>query len=233
MRKIFTFILATTLFASCKEAKKEEVSTPKDTVVVTPEKELTILDSVANAHGFNNWKNIAQIQFTFNVDRGEDHFDRTWNWRTKSNDVLAMSATDTIAYNRASMDSIAKKTNAGFINDKYWLLAPFNLVWDKDNITFTTIKSEEAPISKKPMRKLTIVYGNAGGYTPGDAYDFYFEDDYLIKEWVYRKENAVEPSMSTTWENYTEQNGLKIALDHKNAEGNFKLYFTDVKSINK
>ena len=232
MRKIFTFILAATLIVSCKETKKEDTATPTETQEPA-KKELTILDSVANAHGFENWKNTTQLQFTFNVDRDDNHFDRTWNWRTKSNDVLAMTTKDTIAYNRKSMDSIAKKTNAGFINDKFWLIAPFNLVWDKDNITFTTAKNTEAPISKKPMQKLTIVYGNEGGYTPGDAYDFYFEDDYLIKEWVYRKENAAEPSMSTTWENYTEQNGLKIALDHKNAEGNFKLYFTDVKSISK
>ena len=48
------------------------------------------------------------------------------------------------------------------------------------------------------MQKLTIVYGDEGGYTPGDAYDFYFGDDHIIKEWVFRKGNATEPSTMTT-----------------------------------
>ncbi|WP_368662417.1 hypothetical protein [Zobellia laminariae] len=62
----------------------------------------------------------------------------------------------------------------------------------------------------------------------GDAYDFYFGDDYLIKEWVFRKGNQVEPSMSTTWEDYTDVGGLKVAKIHQNEDGSFKLYFTNL-----
>tara|TARA_R110002049_G_scaffold303774_1_gene498361 strand:- start:879 stop:1568 length:690 start_codon:yes stop_codon:yes gene_type:complete len=228
MRHLFSFLIVITLFAftSCKEYKKPETLKPEL-------KQQTILEKVAYAHGFEHWKTIQQLQFTFNVDRGDTHFERTWNWRTKSNDVLLMSEKDTVAFNRKKIDSVSTKADGAFINDKFWLLAPFNLVWNKANITYTHLEKSEAPISKKPMQKLTIVYGNEGGYTPGDAYDFYFEDDYLIKEWIFRKSNAEEPSMTTTWENYTTQNGLKIALDHENADGNFKLYFTNVKTLNK
>lgn len=134
----------------------------------------------------------------------------------------------TLEYNWADMDSSANKTNGGFINDKYWLLAPFQLVWDGNNITHEHTVNSEAPIAKKPMQKLTIVYGSEGGYTPGDAYDLYFGDDYIVKEWVFRKANRPEPSMITTFEDYKEINGLKIAKTHKMAEGDFKLFFTDV-----
>jgi len=34
--------------------------------------------------------------------------------------------------------------------------------------------------------------------------------------------------MTTTFEDYVEINGLKLAKMHKMAEGNFKLYFTNV-----
>ncbi|MGP1992648.1 hypothetical protein D9V96_012250 [Zobellia laminariae] len=78
------------------------------------------------------------------------------------------------------------------------------------------------------MQKLTVVYKQDGGYTPGDAYDFYFGDDYLIKEWVFRKGNQAEPSMSTTWEDYTDVGGLKVAKMHQNEDGSFKLYFTNL-----
>jgi hypothetical protein len=78
------------------------------------------------------------------------------------------------------------------------------------------------------MQKLTIVYGTKGGYTPGDAYDFYFEDDMVIKEWAFRKGNQEEPNMVTSWEAYQDFNGLNIATMHKRPGGHFKLYFTGV-----
>lgn len=190
--------------------------------------EETILEKVANASGFQNWKNVEEIKFTFNVDRDTTHFERDWIWKPKTNDITATSNEGTISYNWADMDSTAYKTNGGFINDKFWLLSPYQLVWDADNITYNHTTQIEAPISKKTMQKLTIVYGNEGGYTPGDAYDFYFGDDYIIKEWVFRKSNQLEPSMTTTFEDYKEMNGLKIATMHKMAAGSFKLYFTGV-----
>jgi hypothetical protein len=75
---------------------------------------------------------------------------------------------------------------------------------------------------------LTIVYNSEGGYTPGDAYDFYFEDDGLIREWVFRKANQAEPSMTTTWENYNDYNGIIIATNHKKDEGIFNLFFDNI-----
>lgn len=190
--------------------------------------EETILQKVANANGFENWENIEEIKFTFNVDRDTTHFERDWTWKPKTNDITATSAEGTISYNWADMDSTAYKTNGGFINDKYWLLAPYQLVWDADNLSHSHTKEAEAPISKKAMQKLTIVYGNEGGYTPGDAYDFYFGDDFIVQEWVFRKSNQTEPSMVTTFEDYQVIGGLNLAMMHKMAEGNFKLYFTGV-----
>ena len=190
--------------------------------------EPSVLEKVAHANGFGNWEQVAELKFTFNVDRDTTHFERTWIWKPKTNDITAISAEGTTVYNWADMDSVANTINAGFINDKYWLLAPFQLVWDSKNIQHELSSAIKAPISNKPMQKLTIVYGSEGGYTPGDAYDLYFGDDMIIKEWVFRKGNAPEPSMTTTWEDYEDIGGLKIAKMHKMAEGDFKLYFTDV-----
>lgn len=188
----------------------------------------SFLKKVAYAHGFENWKDVTEIKFTFNVDRGGDHFERSWVWKPKSNDITAMTPENTLKYNWANMDSTAQKINEDFINDKYWLLAPYQLMWDADNIEFEHTAKATAPISKKAMQKLTIVYGSEGGYTPGDAYDLYFGDNLILQEWVYRKGNQAEPSMATTWEDYTDSDGLKIAQMHKNADGSFKLYFTGV-----
>ena len=195
---------------------------------VKKSQEPSILQKVADANGFDNWANVEELKFTFNVDRDTTHFERTWIWKPKTNDITAISAEGTQEYNWAEMDSAAYKTNSGFINDKYWLLAPYQLVWDSDNVTHEHSLEAEAPISKKTMHKLTIVYGSEGGYTPGDAYDFYFGDDMVIQEWVFRKGNSPTPSMMTTFEEYKKINGLQLATMHKMPEGNFKLYFTDI-----
>lgn len=216
-----SLFLVALLILSCKTDKKKE--TP-----ATPIEETTILQKIAEANGYKHWKNVSEIKFTFNVDRPDGHFDRTWIWRPKTKGITAITGMDTLTYNRSDMDSIAIKTDTGFINDKYWLLAPFNLIWDQKNFKYDYMDESEAPLSGKKMHKLTIVYNDEGGYTPGDAYDFFFGDDYIIKEWNYRKGNRVSPSLSTTWEDYINKSGIKIATVHKDAPGDFKLSFTDI-----
>lgn len=221
MKNKITILLVILLtITSCKEEKKTETT--------APEPELTILEKVAQAHGFEAWKNVNEIQFTFNVDRDTTHFERKWTWDTKTNEVTGSSLGQITSYNRNNIDSTNIKINGAFINDKFWLLAPYQLIWDANNFTHKHLPTSTAPISKKPMQKLSIVYGAEGGVTPGDAYDFYFEDDYLIKEWVFRKGNQTEASMTTTFEDYIEVNGLKIAQSHKKDGENFNLYFTGI-----
>jgi hypothetical protein len=214
-------ILSLVLIFSCKTEQK------KDTNSVNIEQ--TVLEKIAYAHGLKEWKNVEELKFTFNVDRDTTHFERNWIWNIKKNEVTGISAGESTTYYRNAIDSTVAKVDAGFINDKYWLLAPFNLVWDEGNFSYEVTEATESPIGKTQLQKLTIIYSGEGGYTPGDAYDFYFGDDYVIKEWVFRKGNQAEASLATTWEEYSDINGLTIAKTHKNAEGNFKLYFTNIK----
>ncbi len=212
----FVIFISLLLF-SCKEKVSERSET----------KPLHINDIIAIAHGIEHWPKVEELHFTFNVERGENHFERSWIWNPKTKDITRIQNEDTLRYNQNQMDSIALKTDANFINDKYWLLAPFNLVWD-EGTTFTQKDSATAPISKKIMQQLTVVYGDQGGYTPGDAYDFFFENDFLIKEWIFRKGNESTPGITTTWENYEDHQGLKIATMHQTSDGSFKLYFTNI-----
>lgn len=215
------YILVLGILITCMSCKQNKKTLPEI-------KTLTVAEKIANANGVENWKNVSEIDFTFNVDRDTTHFERSWTWHPKTGDVTLISGKDTMSYTQTSVDSTSLNADKSFINDKYWLLAPFQLVWDKGT-TISDLVKEEAPISKTVMNKITLTYpNNGGGYTPGDAYDFYFGDDYLVKEWVYRKGNSTDPSMITSWENYQDFNGLKIAKEHKNPEGNLRLYFTNV-----
>ncbi len=212
------------VFFGCKEEQKTVVEK-----VEIPEKQMSIPEQVAQANGFANWTKVNKITFTFNVDRGASHFERTWSWAPKTNDVVFMTREDTLAYNRKAIDTVLAKTDAGFINDKFWLLAPYQLVWDTNGYRYEHQAMAKSPTSHEPMQKLTIIYGSEGGYTPGDAYDFYFGDDFIIKEWAFRKGNQEEPNMVTSWEDYQNFNGLNIATMHKRADEDFKLFFTGVK----
>ncbi|WP_339703297.1 hypothetical protein [uncultured Marixanthomonas sp.] len=229
MKNLFFFIFLSASLISCKnDAKSNNVDEEAE---MTSEEKMpknpTTAESIAYANGFENWDDVSKISFTFNVDRGDQHFERSWMWMPKKDKVKMVSEKDTVNYLRTKMDSTLQKTDAGFINDKYWLLAPFNLMWD-EGATFSEKKNVIAPISKDTLNQLTVVYSNDGGYTPGDAYDLYFGNDYKIKEWIYRKGNDSVATMATTWENYKNHNGLEIATMHKDSTGGFKLYFTDI-----
>ncbi|KAA1247153.1 hypothetical protein [Aquimarina sp. RZ0] len=237
MKNTLIWITYCFLFFSCQQKEVKVTKNSTTIEVTTPsekqniDKKLTVAESIAYANGLEFWKKVSEIRFTFNVDRGKDHFERSWKWKPKTKDVTLYSTKDTISYNRSEMDSILIDADQQFINDKFWLLAPYNLVWDTGT-KITTKDIATAPISKERLQKLTILYNDKGGYTPGDAYDFYYDTDFRIKEWVFRKSNTPEPSMITTWEDYTDFNGIKIAKTHINKEGSLKVYFTNIKVIN-
>ena len=172
---------------------------------------------------------MSQIDFTFNVDRGgKNVVSRAWTWKPKTGDVTMKLGDQVVSYNRASIDSTSQGADEGFINDKFWLLAPYQLVWD-EGTTITVQDTATAPISGVLSKKLTIVYGTEGGYTPGDAYDYYYNEDFIIDEWVFRSGNQEKPSMMTTFSDYQLFEGLNISTVHEDKEGALKLYFTDIK----
>jgi|AntDeeMinimDraft_5_1070356.scaffolds.fasta_scaffold00891_4 hypothetical protein len=187
------------------------------------------MKKIAMANGYDNWDSIKKVNFTFNVDRGEkSHFERSWEWWPKENKVKMTSKVDTVTYNRDDkMDADAKKADKNFINDKYWLLFPFQLVWDK-GFSKTIKKNVKAPISGKKMKEMIIAYNNKDGYTPGDMYKIYVDKDNMIQEWSYHPEGQRDPKMITTWEDYQQENGITYAKNHNGKDGKTKLYFSGV-----
>ncbi|WP_432412921.1 hypothetical protein [Rasiella sp. SM2506] len=226
MKLLLLTLLSAVLFSSCQETTKNNDSVE---FIPNPEKnpELTAAQTIAYENGIAHWKDVSEIKFTFNVDRAGNHSERSWTWKPKTNDITMRNAQDTVSFNRNKLDSVSKPYDAAFINDKYWLLAPYNLVWD-EGTKISEATKEAAPISGDLLNKITITYGSEGGYTPGDAYDFFYDNDFKVKEWNFRQGNAEKPSMTTTWDAYEDFNGLQIATMHQDSTGGFKLYFTNI-----
>ncbi|MDO6597794.1 hypothetical protein Q4512_12790 [Oceanihabitans sp. 2_MG-2023] len=216
MKNTILWLLTLTIFTSCNKEEKKTI-----------EKEFSIAEKIANAHGFENWNKVSKIAFTFNVDKDSSHFERSWTWKPKTNAITLISNQDTINYNRKTLDSISLKADQSFINDKFWLLIPFQLVWDSGT-TFSEATKEKAPISETLLNKITLTYSNEGGYTPGDAYDIFYDDAFIIQEWIFRKGNSKAPSLITSFQNTKDFNGLKIATEHLKKEGKWNLNFTNI-----
>ena len=128
-------------------------------------KDLTVAEKIANAHGFENWKNVEQVQFTFQVDRDSIKGNgRSWQWHPKKDSVVMRGVEKDIKYVRTNVDSLSLNADKAFVNDKYWLFVPFQLVWDS-SATISEPKKAEAPISKEQKNMITITYPDNGGYT--------------------------------------------------------------------
>ena len=203
---------------SCKQKEEKQII----------EKELTVAEKIANAHGFQQWNKVKTFEFTFGGKMEDPNSGRSWVWNPKTNDIILTRNGETMEYNRNSMDSVALKADRGFINDKFWALIPFQLVWDEGTV-FSEPEKIKSPIKNQDLTKITITYSNEGGYTPGDAYDIFYDENYIIQEWNFRKGNATEPSLSNTFENYSDFNGLKIAQEHKKSEGDWNLLVRNIK----
>ena len=188
---------------------------------------------VAEAYGIKSFGQIEQIRYTFNVQKGSKRVSRYWVWQPKTDQVMFKSApnAEPIVYNRkdipvAKQDNL-KKIDGWFINDNYWLLFPIRAAWDTQ-ATVEDIGPTRLPIGSGEARCVVVSYPSEGGYTPGDAYDLFLDNNDRIIQWVYRRGGSKEPTRITTWEDHRQVGPLLLALNHYGSDKNFHVWFTDV-----
>ena len=219
MKKILLTSLLGILIISCKNKEEEKA--------ITENPNLEVHEKIAMASGFEKFDSISKLKFTFNVEVNDSlRSQRRWVWNLKSDKISLTEKDSVMSYiKKDSLPEDKKYIDQRFVNDSYWLLFPYQLKWS--DAEFSEVKTAQAPISGEEMQMMTVSYPADGGYTPGDSYDIYFDDDYMIREWVYRSADGNRESPST-WEDYKDFDGIKIATMHKSKDGNFALYFTDV-----
>jgi hypothetical protein len=193
----------------------------------TQEKETTIVEKIADANGFDNFAEVQELRYTFNVRVNDTlRTSRAWSWRPQEKTATLTTPDSIVSYNYETEASQHEAVDQRFVNDQYWLLFPFHLVWDEMEWEHT--EQATAPISGEKMQRVTVKYPDGAGYTPGDMYEIYFGDDHMIREWVYLSGGSRERPFATTWEDYEEFGGLEIAKMHRSEDGSFELFFTDV-----
>lgn len=214
MRKFIFPLLLAILFAQCEGSSSS--GNP-------------VADKIAEVAGLDNFEKVGAMEFTFNVQRDSTVSSRHWKWMPKTNDVSFSDGKDSLSFKRYDTSTTRlKELNALFTNDEYWLLFPFHLVWDK-GMDLTDNGVALAPVTGDSLHKMTVTYNKTDGFTPGDMYVIYAGEDNRIKEWEFHKGASAEPSLMTTWADYSDFNGLQLATDHRSKDGGFRLFFTDIK----
>lgn len=186
---------------------------------------------VADAHGIDAWPEVAEIHYTFKVAMPNREVARQWQWNVAKGEVTRVGYGNGITFRpdevTAESSKGLKEAHQQFINDSYWFLFPFQLEWS----TYTPVLHDEpttAPISDKEVTRLDIVYPGEGGYTPGDTYRLFLDDDHRIVEWTFARPGG-QPKHHT-WESLQQLGPIQVYTDHRAGE-NFRLHFTDVKLI--
>ncbi|MCC5936245.1 MAG: hypothetical protein JJU34_03080 [Lunatimonas sp.] len=216
MKKILTCLLVPFLLAQC----------------APPAEEQTLPMQVAKAYGFDNLEQVAKISYTWNVRRDSvTVLTRDWAWDRIKGEVGYAGPDTTVTYLIAEKTAELDAIDQRFINDKYWLMFPFQLAWDT-GYRYEVTEDQRSPIQGIQGTKLSIIYNDADGYTPGDAYDLYLNSELQIVEWVFRRGNGPD-GRAVTWENIQEFEGISLTLDHRNESGDKFIWFSNVKVTKK
>ncbi len=191
---------------------------------------------VAGKYGINSFSDIQSIGFTFNIRNDGLNVKRSWVWEPKTGKVIyngpdINEKSVEYTYNRHMMDTsdeVIKFIDSKFINDQYWLLFPFHLVWDTD-LDITIAGKKQFPISDESGTELIVTYKNNTGYTPNDVYKLFLSQDNMIREWIYLPGGDKDKQRVFTWEQNRQFDGITIATEHYGYNNKTKIWFTDIR----
>jgi len=188
---------------------------------------------IAQSYGVQYFNQIEQVQYTFNVRKGEKHARRFWIWEPKTDRVTfdAMDYKDPIIYYRKDLQTnpsnTLKSIDAWFINDNYWFLFPFHVSMDTQTMV-EYVDRKKLPMGEGEAACAVVTYPADGGYTPGDVYELYLDENFRVIQWVYRRGGSETPTSIATWEDHRYLGPMVFSLNHQGEDGNLRIWFTQV-----
>ncbi|MEM1212073.1 MAG: hypothetical protein AAGI68_07220 [Planctomycetota bacterium] len=184
--------------------------------------------AIAQRHGLDAWPTVTQLDFTFNVKTPKREIARQWSWRPHDHQVTRTINDQPLTFDPTTVTTESPgpilAAHKEFINDTYWLLFPFQLVWS--NPTVTPFGLVDTPIAKTPAIRMDVTYPT-GGYTPGDTYQLYLQPDGgLIREWTFARPN--KPDRHFAFQDPVTLGPLLTYLNHPTADGSVNVFFTNL-----
>ncbi len=199
---------------------------------------LPIAEEVAKTYGLDSFGQVEAIRYTFNAQFPGVNVSRSWEWEPKTGKVTYQAKGKDgkpvkVTYLRSQLSSqpanVKDDVDPGFVNDQYWLLFPFHLVWDK-GVDIKDMGMQKLPIGKGSADQIVAKYAS-GGYTPGDTWELFVGTDHRVEQFIYRRGGPKKPSVViATWAGYKKAGPLLFSTDHRGtADGNpLHLFFSDV-----
>jgi hypothetical protein len=197
-----------------------------------------IAEQIAKTYGFDSFSQIEQIRYTFNTE-GAFKLTRTWVWEPKTNQVSYDGKDKAgnpvkVTYLRSQLSGqpavVKDEIDPSFINDQYWLLFPFHLMWDSSAEVEDT-GMHKLPTGKGSARRVVVTYpAQSGGYQPGDIWELFLGTDNRIQEWIYRRAGSAKPTGVWSWEDYKKAGPLLVSVNHPGTRLGkpLRVFFSDV-----
>ena len=221
-RRLLTFLLAMTAVMVARAA------VPVDSVAMLKER-------IIRAYGVDRFEGIEALRYTFNIQMGENRVRREWTWEPRGGCVTfrgkgpGSSTPIEYAYTHGAIDtadtSITAYVDKRFVNDNYWLLFPFHMIWDSNTVITT---GSQFPAPEQSRNGRLLVQYSAGGYTPGDSYELFPAADGRLAWWVFRKGGKQEQGSAMTWEKHVRLGPITVCVEHYNPDRTFHLWFSDL-----
>jgi hypothetical protein len=199
-----------------------------------------IAEQIAKAYGLDSFGQIEAIRYTWNAQFPGVNISRTWVWEPKTGQVSYEGKDKDgkpvkVTYLRSQLNSqpanVKDEIEPSFVNDQYWLIFPFHVVWDSSPAVADAGK-QKLPLGKGTAEKVVVKYpAEAGGYTPGDTWELYVGKDNRVQEFIYRRGGPKKPGVViASWAVYKKAGPLLVSTDHRGtADGNpLHLFFSDV-----
>ena len=223
MKPVITLVMVVSLFAgltACAGGDKES-------------RAIAVRQRIGQSYGVQYFDQIEQVQYTFNVRKGNLHTRRFWIWEPKLDRVTfdGLDYKDPITYYRKDLQTNPstklKSIDAWFINDNYWFLFPFQVAMDTQTLV-EDVGRQKLPIGEGEAPCVVVTYPAEGGYTPGDVYELYLDDNFRLIQWIYRRGGSETPTRIATWEDHRRLGPMVFSLNHRGDGGNFRIWFTQV-----
>ena len=182
-----------------------------------------IAEQMAKTYGLDSFGQIEGIRFTFDAELPGLNLSRSWEWNPKT-DTVSYQGKDktgkpvTATYQRSQLGSqseaIKTQIDPAFINDQYWLLLPFHLIWD-GSATVTDEGMHKLPLGSGSAEQVVMKYPSQGGYAPGDTWELYVGADKRVEQMVYRRGGSGKPGIVIAkWDGHKKAGPLLISTDH-------------------
>jgi hypothetical protein len=167
---------------------------------------------VWKASGGENWSQVKEVRFTFVVEQeGKEVASVQHHWDVVAGtDRVQWKGKDvTVNLGAPGEGEDEKAAYARWVNDSYWLLAPLKVL--DPGVKHAYEGTKETQGVECELLRLSF---EQVGLTPGDQYVLYVDPQTkLVRAWDYIP--SPEKVMHSTWENYQQFGGLKLATEHQ------------------